>query len=1310
MAFSPADLVTTVQLARQVRRRFVDAPGQYKVVWDNVKSLSFLLEEVDDLLPHRKLSAPREEDLQIIWKSCSDVLNDLSLQLEKFTDLDPSARTRNGKVRIAWKQLHWKQSDFDDLQSRLMSIVSAFNAFLTFLNSDVTCEIKAGVDRLNAREDAQVAEQNRQSLLDWLGDADYITHQQAILATRQNGTGQWFLCSEEFLHWVNVDKTTMLCSGILGAGKTILASVIVNHLQTTLQDDLKVGIVYFYFSYRSPATQTLEAVLGSLVRQLLQNQLNIPATILDIYQRHLNNKSRPSLEELRRASRAAIEMHTKVFVVLDALDEYHTCNSSALFATITELFSLQDTTRINFLATTRKISDITSRFPVSRCIWKEIRAHAEDIDAYINARMPELLGGRIEEHPDLQTQVRTTISGAADGMFLLVRLHMDTLRGPRRPATLLRVLQNLPRGFEGLDETYGQAMERIEAQSEDARNLATSIIAWVVHAKSTLSVRELMEALAIEPETARLDQDMRPDPRDIDSLCAGLITVDHNTEAVRLVHQSAQEYFLRHKHFPNAQEKIMNACLTYLSYDYFDEGTIEEGVENRFWFYCFYKYAASYWGFHAKSVDHADEMILSFLLGSPKKVSEYIQAAFWREYPYHWHTLDHKTVLGVHIVAYLGLHWLFEPLIRAGQSANLEDSEGRSPLCYAASRGQYEVVEYLTRVQRVDVNHESKSNGTALCIAAAAGHIAVVQELIRCGTIDYNATTREGESPLILAVVNNHIDVVVLLLSSGKTNLNAYTNVGLSAFMLAVQGKNMTIIKYLLSQDTLNYRAKSPTTGYTALKWAANNAGLQIICQKYIEDGQVRDPCEVRSLLLRAVECGLLDVTQKILFHKDFDQILLHSEELGGLLYRAAASSGHLRLLDLLLSTFDVDVDVVDADGKTALFFAAENGHVEVMSLLVSTYGADPNRMDTSEGVTPLIQTAREDHRNAAELLLFDYRVDPNAGEGPGWTALTFAAHFGSVEVLELLLTKFEVDVDLKDIDGRTPLSYAADRPKMLMKLTEKTLNQIIAHPKTNAELLNVEQYAQMWFALFSHIPKSVHCFLENGYFESGPDISDEVTTQTSMRADTERLFEKTDAEQTIRALIQAKLVTTCPRCREIFTQLQALLFEKKSSIRQLEHESSDSLFHEAFSVLNNLSSSASTLDISRLKDLLEGAGQERTHRHEHLWNYIAKYLEFNQKEENHLNESVSRNDHEEVHQGAKGRTLDRERFLSYATRVTDRSLDHFSNSLDYSCHDLTRDTINATIMQLQMCKVFDPYAARILHRARWTKNDEGID
>lgn len=837
--------------------------------------------------------------------------------------------------------------------------------------------------------------------------------------------------------------------------------------------------------------------------------------------------------------------------------------------------------------------------------------------------------------------------------FLLVRLHMDTLRGPRRPGTLLQALQKLPRGSEGLDETYGQAMERIEAQSEDARNLAKSIIAWVVHAKTTLTVRELMEALAIEPRTSRLNQDMRPHPEDVDSLCAGLITVDHNTEAVRLVHQSAQEYFLRHNYFPNAQEKIMRACLTYLSYDYFEKGTIKEGVENRFWFYCFYQYAATSWGFHAKSILQADEMILSFLLGPPEKVSEYIQAAFWREYPYHWHTLDHKTVVGVHIVAYLGLHRLFEPLILAGQPANLEDSEGRSPLCYAAAGGQYEVVKYLTKIQGVNVNHKSRSNGTALCIAAAAGHLTVVQELIRYAAVNYNATTKEGESPLMLAVAADHVDIVKLLLSSCKTDLNAYTNDGLSAFMLAAKGKNTTLIQYLLSQDELDYRAKSPTTGYTALKWATDIAGLQIICEKYIEDGQVKDPCEVRSLLLRAAECGLLDVARTIFSHKDFDQGLLHAEELGGMLYRAAASSGHPRILDLLLLKFDVDVDVVDAEGQTALFYAAENGHVEVMRLLISKHGADPNRMDTSGGATPLIQAAREDHRNAAELLLFDYNVDPDAGKDTGWTALTFAAHFGSVEVLELLLTKVDVDLEVKDFDGRTPLSYAADRPKTLMKLAENSVETIIRQPGVKVDLKAVEEHAQMWLALFAHIPKSIYFFLENGDFASGPGFPDEILTQTSVRADTERLFEKTDAEQTVRALIQAKLVATCSKCTETFIHLRTLLSKKKTLISQTENDVPGSLLHEAFSLLNSLQSSMPVLDRSQIDSILDAAGRDTSHIHDHLWDSIAQCLESKDEVSKDLNEPVLHNDGDEVHPGAKGRTLDRERFLGYATRMT---------------------------------------------------------
>ena len=56
--------------------------------------------------------------------------------------------------------------------------------------------------------------------------------------------------------------------------------------------------------------------------------------------------------------------------------------------------------------------------------------------------------------------------------FLLAQLHMDSLMSKPTPGDLKIALNNLPRGKQGLDNTYEQAMERIQGQEADYQKLA----------------------------------------------------------------------------------------------------------------------------------------------------------------------------------------------------------------------------------------------------------------------------------------------------------------------------------------------------------------------------------------------------------------------------------------------------------------------------------------------------------------------------------------------------------------------------------------------------------------------------------------------------------------------------------------------------------------------------------------------------------------------------------------------------------------------------------------------------------------------
>src|SRR5436305_864300 len=98
-------------------------------------------------------------------------------------------------------------------------------ARLTLL-SFVPPPIEDAVNHLVERHENQ----ERRIICDWLSPIDYGTQQSDFISRRQEGTGQWLLNSDEFQQWTSQKKQTLFCPGIPGAGKTMISSIIVDHL------------------------------------------------------------------------------------------------------------------------------------------------------------------------------------------------------------------------------------------------------------------------------------------------------------------------------------------------------------------------------------------------------------------------------------------------------------------------------------------------------------------------------------------------------------------------------------------------------------------------------------------------------------------------------------------------------------------------------------------------------------------------------------------------------------------------------------------------------------------------------------------------------------------------------------------------------------------------------------------------------------------------------------------------------------------------------------------------------------------------
>ena len=686
--------------------------------------------------------------------------------------------------------------------------------------------------------------------------------------------------------------------------------------------------------------------------------------------------------------------------------------------------------------------------------------------AFLNENTTNL-GDRCREDPTLKNRIESIIVARADGMFMLAKLYMDSLRVKLSVQEVDETLENLPYGYT---ETYDKAMDRIDAPSlenpsDRSTYLARRILALIAFTFRPLSLLELQEALAVDLRKPNYRTAIKYSKKTLVDITAGLVTIDSDEKAVRLVHLTAEDYFTQNRErlFPDASASITQTLLIYLSRKELSEpcqGAEEyEEFEARKRKYVLLSYAYQHWGDHAKQAgsDPATQTAILQFMSDPKRVDSVIQASCYLE-PTTSASWDvRKGANSLHVCAWFDLADIIPGLVQKGLDINSQDPTYRqTALMYACRRGNLssvttllnlgasvnivsarrstamfeavlsnhvDVVRILLTRDELNVNafHVGKCERTALLLASQEGYNEIVKAILERKDLDVNQRDSYQENALTLATLSEHLPVVESLLRRSDIDINVVNRTGNSALILAARIGRDDIVDFLLSKGA-DLSIKDQEGGGTALSWAVKNGELSMVETMLKHDVDIQGLDERgRSLLHVSAANGKIDMI-RLLIAKGLDKNIRDSKKRTPL---HEASRYNMVDVSKFLLKMGANASLEDEAGRTPWTVAWQYGHVSVMRILE---GKEERIEDLisypNEGNLPVWSLAKLGRKDLIIDAIAKKKVDavnPDNGD----SALHCAVSSDQLDILQLLLeSKFPPNPQNDFL--RTPLHTAA--------------------------------------------------------------------------------------------------------------------------------------------------------------------------------------------------------------------------------------------------------------------------------------------
>lgn len=490
--------------------------------------------------------------------------------------------------------------------------------------------------------------------------------------------------------------------------------------------------------------------------------------------------------------------------------------------------------------------------------------------------------------------------------FLLAQLFMDHFANTMDVDAIVESLEDLQRKQDAYKSAYDAVMRRIESQLLWQRRLAEKALSWILCAARPLKIKELEHILAIKPGLPASSGPSRTIAVEkVLACCAGLVTVDRQTNMVSFVHLTVREYLqCNWKEWPVAANILVARVCT--------ADALASASRHTYGFVV-PRYTIEYWAGHAnllirrKENYAAHEALLEIteLLRdkiAPRYLADRTRNFEGRDNWFSPRPPNRNGFLAIHLAAMLGYEFLLQHCIDHEMPLDAQDDTLRTPLHHAVEMGNARAVQLLIR------------------------------GLAKCSTRD-----RLGRTPLHLACMFGHGKIVELLLDTGNVDVNATDSLGHSALHLATAYGQKSALRLLLATDNLDADIEDGE-GMTVLTHVLSGQRIEVTpdASNYIQLQGQETPLAAVSCQLQSREITPSEALEIVTMFQESGKVDLNAKDKAGrTALSVAAFMGYEDIVEYLLNTVKVQIDLDDQKYRTAQFFAALQGKELIVKLLI---------------------------------------------------------------------------------------------------------------------------------------------------------------------------------------------------------------------------------------------------------------------------------------------------------------------------------------------------------------------------------------